>query len=92
MTKYQVTFTNKFKRQRKRLKARGYDLALLDQVVEILAKGEQLDERYQDHGLTGNWKGHRDCHILPDWILIYRIDDDVLILELTETGTHSDLF
>lgn len=91
MLKYKVSFTNKFKRQRKKLAARGYDLSLLDEVVGILASGKELEARYRDHGMVGNWKGHRDCHILPDWVLIYRIDKDILTLELTETGSHSDL-
>ena len=57
-----------------------------------LANGEKLDPKYNDHSLSGNWAGFRECHIQPDWLLIYRIDDDVLVLTLSRTGTHSDLF
>ena len=92
MTKYEISYTTKFKKQRKDLKSRNYDLSLLDEVVGELAKGNTLPERYRDHALQGKWKGYRDCHILPDWVLIYKIDKKVLTLLLTETGTHSDLF
>ena len=57
-----------------------------------LANGEPLDDKHHDHALSGDWIGHRECHILPDWLLVYRIEDDVLVLTLTRTGTHSDLF
>lgn len=57
-----------------------------------LAGGEQLPEKNKDHALTGNWTGHRECHIQPDWLLVYRIENDLLILTLARTGTHSDLF
>ncbi len=71
---------------------RGYDLQEFACVVEKIANGEILDEKYHDHGLTGNWIGHRECHIRSDWLLIYQLKNDVLVLELTRTGTHSDLF
>ena len=58
----------------------------------MLAMGETLPDKHKDHALTGNWVGHRECHILPDWLLIYRIEDEVLVLTLARTGTHSDLF
>ena len=57
-----------------------------------LTNGEPLDAKYKDHQLSGNWIGHRECHIQPDWLLVYRYEDDVLVLTLTRTGTHSDLF
>ena len=60
--------------------------------LDALAMGETLSEKHKDHALTGNWIGHRECHVLPDWLLIYRIEDDVLVLTLTRTGTHIDLF
>ncbi len=60
--------------------------------MAALAMGETLPAQNHDHDLSGNWTGHRECHILPDWLLIYRIEDDVLVLTLTRTGTHSDLF
>ena len=67
-------------------------MELLDEIIATLAMGEPLPEKNKDHALTGNWAGHRECHILPDWLLIYRIEDDVLVLTLSRTGTHSDLF
>ena len=67
-------------------------LELLKEIVTKLANGESLDPKHKDHPLSGNWVGHRECHISPDWLLIYRYDDDVLVLTLTRTGSHSDLF
>jgi mRNA interferase YafQ len=61
-------------------------------VVKILATAGELPVAYKDHALSGNWNGRRECHITPDWLLIYKISDDVLVLTLTRTGTHSDLF
>ena len=92
MTKYQVKFTTQFKKDYKLAVKRGMKTALLDAVITDLANGVPLPERNRDHALGGNWVGHRECHILPDWLLIYRIDEDVLVLTLTCTGTHSDLF
>ena len=71
---------------------RGLRIALLEEVVERLAMGEPLPEKNRDHALTGDWVGHRECHIQPDWLLIYRMEGDVLVLTLTRTGSHSDLF
>jgi len=71
---------------------RGYDISLLDEVEAMLAEGKMLPEKYKDHALVGNWKGFRECNVMPDWLLIYKIDADVLILTLQRTGTHSDLF
>ena len=67
-------------------------IELLERVVELLAAGETLPEKNKDHALTGNWVGHRECHILPDWLMVYRVEDDVLVLTLTRTGSHGDLF
>ncbi len=67
-------------------------MAKLQNVVDMLAQGLSLPARYKDHALTGNWHGHRECHIEPDWLLMYYFDDDVLVLSLVATGTHSDLF
>jgi len=91
MNKYKVINTNKFKKDIKRLKKRGYDMSLLKNVVDMLANGEPLPEKYLDHPLKGNRKGYRDCHILNDWVLIYKIKNDILTLVLSETGTHSDI-
>ena len=70
----------------------GLQDELLDEIISKLANGEALAEKHRDHNLTGNWSGFRECHILPDWLLIYRVENDVLVLTLTRTGTHSDLF
>ena len=73
------------------MKKRGLDISLLNEVVDLLRQGKQLEERYRDHGLTGNFAGFRECHIKPDWLLIYLIEDDILTLTLIDTGSHSDL-
>ena len=90
-TKYVVKPTTQFKKDYKLAMKRGLKMALLENVVDALAMGEPLPERNRDHALTGNWAGHRECHILPDWLLIYRIEDDVLVLTLACTGSHGDL-
>ena len=74
------------------MKKRGLDISLLDEVVNLLRQGRQLEERYHDHGLTGDLAGFRECHIKPDWLLIYLIENDILTLTLIDTGSHSDLF
>lgn len=89
---YSVKPTTKFKRDLKNIQKRGLDISLLTEVVKKLAAGEALPEQNHDHALTGNLKGCRECHIAPDWLLIYEIENQNLILYLTRTGTHSDLF
>lgn len=89
---YELISTKKFKKDLKNIIKSGYDISLLDKVVTILLQGKPLPEKYKDHNLTGNWVGHRECHITPDWLLIYLINDNTLILTLTRTGTHSKLF
>ncbi len=91
-TKYTVKFTTQFRKDYKLAIKRGLKIELLEKVVALLATGTPLPERNKDHALSGDWVGHRDCHILPDWLLIYRIEDDVLVLTLARTGMHSDLF
>ena len=91
-TKLTVKFTTQFRKDYKLAMKRGLRIALLEEVVERLAMGEPLPEKNRDHALTGDWVGHRECHIQPDWLLIYRMEDDVLVLTLARTGTHSDLF
>ena len=71
---------------------RGLDMSALDEVVDLLRQGKRLDDRYRDHGLSGNFAGFRECHVKPDWLLVYLIEDDVLTLTLVDTGTHSDIF
>lgn len=82
--------TSQFKKDLKRVQKRGKDIEKLKEVVRVLLSGNQLENRYRDHALGNNWAGSRDCHIEPDWILIYRTSSDSLFLE--RTGTHSDLF
>ena len=90
--KYEVQPTTKFKKDLKLCKSRGYDIELINQIIKKLANGEKLEEKSKDHDLHGNWEGYRECHILPDWLLVYKYIEDELILYLTRTGTHSDLF
>ena len=91
-TKYEVKFTSAMKKDMKKVVKRHYDLTLFAEIVEKIANGIPLEEKYKDHELEGNWAGHRECHIKPDWLLIYQIKNDILVLELSRTGTHSDLF
>ena len=90
--KYEVRFTNQYKKDLKLAKKQGKDIEKMYDVVEKLANGETLEAKYRDHSLTGNLKGLRECHIEPDWLLIYLIEDDILTLTLVNTGSHSDLF
>ena len=90
--KYEVKFTNQFKKDLKLAKKQKKDLDKLFEVVNILADGGTLDARYRDHDLSGNYKGTRECHIEPDWLLVYKILKETLILRLIRTGSHSDLF
>ena len=85
-----IYYTTQFKKDYKCIKKQNKDLDKLKTVINILAAGNKLSEKYCDHHLSGIWKGHRDCHIEPDWILIYRLTSDSLYLE--RTGSHSDLF
>ena len=89
---YAVKPTVRFQKDLKRIQKRGYDISLLTEVIKILASGQPLPEKNRDHPLSGNLDGCRECHITPDWLLIYEISDEELILYLTRTGTHSDLF
>ena len=89
--KYELLLTNSFKRDYKKILKRNYDVSLLENVVDLLLAGEKLPDRNKDHSLTGNWIGYRECHIEPDWLLVYKIYEDKLILSLVRTGTHSDL-
>lgn len=90
--KYVVKYTSQFKKDYKLAIKRGLKIELLEEVIAVLAMGGQLPENNKDHALTGNWAGHRECHIRPDWLLIYHIEDDALVLTMSRTGTHSDLF
>ena len=90
--KYKIVITTKFKKDYKKCKKRGYDLELLQNVLNTLSAGEKLDAKYYDHPLHGNYEGFNECHIMSDWLLIYAINNDTLILTASRTGTHSDLF
>ena len=90
--KYSVKATTQFKRDYKRAMKRGMNMELLNHVISALALGETLPEKNKDHALSGQWSGHRECHVQPNWLLIYKFDGDVLVLTLTRTGTHADLF
>jgi mRNA interferase YafQ len=88
----QIKFTNKMKRDVKLMRKRGKDMNKLTRTLELLTRQEPMPEQYSDHQLTGNLKDFRECHIEPDWLLIYQICEDTLILSASGTGTHSDLF
>ena len=92
MTKYEIKNTTQFKKDYKLAKRRGLDINLLKGIITKLANGEVLAPKHKDHPRSGDGVGHRECHIQPDWLLVYRYDNDVLVLTLSRTGTHSDLF
>ena len=89
---YTVKFTSAYKKSYKLMKKRGLDTSLLDDIVDKLRQGIPLEEKNRDHELTGAFSGFRECHIKPDWLLIYMIENQVLTLTLVDTGSHSDLF
>ena len=93
--KYTVKFTSRFKKDYKSIQKRGLDTGKIFDVIDLIASGineERLKKEYDDHALSGNWKSYRECHIEPDWLLVYQLFEDVLVLSLVRTGTHSDLF
>ena len=93
--KYKVKYTSQFKKELKAAVKRGYDPNEIHYVIDLIADGtnsEVLCSQYKDHSLKGKWQGYRECHIRPDWLLIYELVEDVLVLSLARTGTHSDLF
>ncbi len=89
---YQIKFTSAYKKSYKLMKKRGLDMNALDTVVDTLRQGKKLDEKYRDHALSGGFAGFRECHIKPDWLLVYLIENDILTLTLVDTGSHSDIF
>jgi mRNA interferase YafQ len=89
--KYQIRRTSQFRKDYKRAIKRGLIIDKLDKVIELVAKNGFLSPEYNDHPLVGDKKGLRECHIEPDWLLVYKIDHKILVLVLTSTGTHSDL-
>ncbi|OFO62933.1 addiction module toxin RelE [Peptoniphilus sp. HMSC075B08] len=90
--KYKIKFTKRFKKDLKQAKKQGKDIEKLFDIIEKIARDETLDEKYRDHSLSGNYKGTRECHIGPDFLLIYEKIEEVLVLSLVRTGSHSDLF
>lgn len=89
---YELVLSTRFKKSLKVARKRGLNLALLENVVTMLQNNIPLDEKYRDHELKGKYQGFRECHIQPDWLLIYLKEQDVLTLTLVDTGTHADLF
>ena len=87
-----IRYHNKFKKDFKLMKKRGYDISKLKKVIELLANKQPLPQKNKDHNLIGNYSNCRECHITPDWLLIYEVLDNELVLHLLRTGTHSDLF
>ena len=87
-----IIWTTQFKKDYKLALKRHLNIELLDDIIRALSRGETLPEKYKDHPLSGDWIGHRECHIQPDWLLIYRVENNILVLTLARTGTHSDLF
>lgn len=90
--KYTVKPTSRFRKDYKLMEKRNLNMSLLDEIIAKLAQGIPLTANNRDHELTGNYAGHRECHIQPDWLLVYRVEEDILVLSLTRTGSHSDLF
>lgn len=90
--KYEVKFTSQFKRDLKLARKQGKDIDKLFDVISTIAEGKKLDEKYRDHSLSGDYAGCRECHVEPDWLLIYEVMDKVLVLMLYRVGTHSELF
>ena len=90
--KRDIVWTTQFKKDYKLVQKRGQDIDLLDNCIRALALGEELESKFCDHNRTGKWTGHRECHVLPDWLLVYRIENNDLVLVLARTGSHSDLF
>lgn len=88
---YIVKFTNAFKKNYKLMRKRGLDITLLDDVIRKLSNRETLETKYKDHALSGKYNGFRECHIKPDWLLIYLVEDNILTITMVNTGTHSDL-
>jgi mRNA interferase YafQ len=87
-----INYHTSFKKDIKKIKKRGLDISKLEKVIEMLANEEILQAEYKDHSLHGKYQGYRECHIEPDWLLVYKIENDILTLTLAYTGTHSDLF
>ena len=90
--KYEISITNQFKKDLKLARKQGKNEDKMWEIVERLANGEELEEKYKDHNLVGEYAGYRECHIFPDWLLVYKKKEDLLILLLYRLGSHSELF
>lgn len=90
--KYEVKLTSQFKRDLKLARKQGKDIDKLFDVISTIAEGKELDKKYHDHNLNGDYAGCRECHVEPDWLLIYEVMDNVLVLMIYRVGTHSELF
>lgn len=88
----EIVLSNRFKKDLKLAARRGCDFALMEEIINKIARREPLPPKNRDHALSGGYEGFRECHIAPDWLLVYRVEDEDLILYLMRTGTHSDLF
>lgn len=86
-----IKYTSQFKKDVKKKRKQGSDLGKLDEVIHVLREQKPLAERNRDHELSGVYRGHRECHIEPDWLLIYRIDEGSVVLTAVRTGSHSEL-
>lgn len=89
---YELILTGKFKKSLKLARKRGLDISLLEDIVTMIQNNIPLEEKHRDHELKGKYQGFRECHIQPDWLLIYLKEDGILTLTLVDTGTHADLF
>lgn len=92
MAKLTIIPTSQYKRDIRRINKQGKDISLMNKVIGMLADCEMLPAKYRDHELKGKWRGFRECHIAPDWLLIYKTNDNMLVLTLSRTGSHSELF
>lgn len=84
--------STQFKKDLKKIRKQSKNLLLLQEIVDLLCQSQLLPEKNSDHPLVGNWKGYRECHITSDWLLIYKVEDEVSLLRLMRTGSHSELF
>ncbi|MGN0851955.1 MAG: type II toxin-antitoxin system YafQ family toxin [Kiritimatiellia bacterium] len=92
VTPFTIQWSSRFKKDYRKMRRQGKDMSKLDEAIVKLANRVPLPESMHDHALSHNWAHHRECHIAPDWLLIYHVCEDMLVLELTRTGSHSDLF
>ena len=88
---YKLALTSRFNKDLTKILKRGYAMPELHNVINLLQAGINLPSKYRDHALGGNWTGHRECHVKPDWLLIYKVENEVLVLTLVRTGSHSDI-